>query len=277
MKSFLSFISMIILAALISSCQKEASQVPAAKTPATAMQINSLAVVPTSGLAYTVNLGMIDYYPFHGNANDGSGHGHNGLLFDFGYPPDYGGDGPLPSLATNKYGKANEAYLFDGQSNEIFVDNVFDATKPVPQFSFYVRYKANSTGNLLSSGDGNAYFTPFFTLQASADNTVDFFWHDYFTYDDQQGVSIHTKAAPRCSWNDVVVNFSNNIVTIYLNGTMVGSASTTFPSFGHFDRFLAIGAQYIRYPGNTFNSAIDEVRIYNRPLTTDEISYLYAH
>jgi hypothetical protein len=37
------------------------------------------------------------------------------------------------------------------------------------------------------------------------------------------------------------------------------------------------GSTMVRYPGDFLKGAIDEVRIYNRPLTTKEIKFLLNH
>jgi len=58
----------------------------------------------TAGVSFAdLNQGLVAYYPFNGNANDESGNGNNGTV-----------DGA--TLTTDRFGKGNSAYYFDGKS-----------------------------------------------------------------------------------------------------------------------------------------------------------------
>jgi len=52
--------------------------------------------------------GLVAYYPFNGNANDGSGHGHDGMVYG-------------ATLNIDRLGNANSAYSFDGSNDYISV------------------------------------------------------------------------------------------------------------------------------------------------------------
>lgn len=56
------------------------------------------AQIPTNGL--------VAYYPFNGNANDESGNGNNGIIHG-------------ATLTTDRCGKTDSAYYFNGISNFI--------------------------------------------------------------------------------------------------------------------------------------------------------------
>ncbi|HVW15656.1 MAG TPA: LamG domain-containing protein [Mucilaginibacter sp.] len=285
MKTFSLLTCTLFLAVLVSSCQKD-SQAPAAQTPASASKFGTKTLSGGSGLSYTVNLGMIDYYPFHGNFNDVSGHGHTAEGYSIGYPaPFFDHLGVPPTLTANKYGIANEAYKFDGLSDEVNSTNsVFDPKQAQTQFSLYVRYKGDGIGGLVCSGTiGNWYpDEPGFSLQSNGNN-VEFIWNDYFKdvpATGQLAADLKSGTLPslcKNSWVDVAVNYSNSILTMYINGKKVSSLTPPFPGPAHFSSGLGIGYNQVRYPQYFFNSAIDEVRVYNRPLTDDEIAYLYAH
>ena len=60
------------------------------------------AQVPTGGL--------VAFYPFSGNANDSSGNGINGTLNGC-------------TLTTDRFGRPNSAYQFNGSSDYILVNN----------------------------------------------------------------------------------------------------------------------------------------------------------
>ena len=59
----------------------------------------TMAQVPS----YVPTNGLVAYYPFDGNANDDSGNGNNGTVNG-------------ATLTTDRFGNANSAYSFDGQS-----------------------------------------------------------------------------------------------------------------------------------------------------------------
>ena len=73
-------------------------------------------------------------------------------------------------------------------------------------------------------------------------------------------------------WNHIVVTFDGSISTFYANGVSAGSSSFSFGSDTAAEIF--IGACNAG-GGNTFNGFVDEVALWNRPLTADEIAFLY--
>jgi hypothetical protein len=73
---------------------------------------NAASSVPqTLTVKSAINRGLVAYYPFNGNANDESGNGNHGTVI--------GGT----TLATDRFGQSNRAYLFDGSSGYIDVGN----------------------------------------------------------------------------------------------------------------------------------------------------------
>ncbi|HVS94754.1 MAG TPA: LamG domain-containing protein [Mucilaginibacter sp.] len=289
MKTFSLLTCTFFLAALVSSCQKD-NQDPETNTQTSTISFGTENLSGGSGLSYTVNLGMIDFYPFHGNADDVSGHGHTGQAIAIGVPPDFNTVNlTQPSLVPNKYGIPNEAYKFDGVDNVVLIPSaVYDAKKTQTQFCFYARYKAGGWGALLSNGQLGPFEPdePGFSLNAEQDGSATFTWNDFFpgapNATDAGQITATIKGGPlatscKNSWVDVAVNFSNSVFTMYINGKKVSTATSPFPGPGHFDPYLQIGTENQRYDVNFFNSAIDEIRVYNRPLTDDEIAYLYAH
>src|SRR3989344_5023903 len=84
------------------------------------------------------------------------------------------------------------------------------------------------------------------------------------------------------SWQHVVGRWNNSWVTIYVNGTQKAQNSCTFTSInseawkaGKED--LIIGANDDELPQNFFNGTIDEVLIFNRSLSLEEIQALWLN
>lgn len=75
------------------------------------------------------------------------------------------------------------------------------------------------------------------------------------------------------AWNHVAAVLNGQSATLYMNGQLAGTTTLTYlPNLSSVN--LAIGA--LDYPGRYFNGMIDEVRIYNRALTADDIAVRYA-
>jgi hypothetical protein len=266
----------------ISSCQKDFNQ-----SPAGALQKNNsdLALHPESGLLFTdvkktIPTGLVVWYPFLGNANDASGNGHDAYV-DSEIPYPYTDTiHRLPVLTNDKYGHPNSAYEFTGTS-DMWINSVFDV--PVSQFSFYVRFKSNAHGTLLSTG--NSYFDPRYdsgatSLSVASDNSISFYWQEALS---SEGYAFPTSAVscgpitvPPNSWLDVVVNFSGSTLTLYVNGRLLASNASSF-STGILGGVQVIGSRFSRHLMNSLNGTIDEIREYDRPLTTKEIKYLLIH
>src|SRR5664279_2298442 len=53
-----------------------------------------------------ITSGLVAWYPFNGNANDASGNGNNGVVYN-------------ATLTTDRFGNANSAYDFNGSSSYV--------------------------------------------------------------------------------------------------------------------------------------------------------------
>ena len=267
-KNVIGFI--LLLAIFSGSCKKDATQTPAANASGKSATNLALSSVKTK-----VPKGLLAWYPFSGNANDMSGNGNNGFLLSF---LDFGTGiaGNLPVLTADKYGNANGAYSFDGTGGYIETTRSF-FTDSVSEFSIYVRYKSGSSGTLFGAGD--YYFgNDAMTLSVGTDNWIGFDWQNIFL--DQQGLILSSSvqgspvALSPNSWADVVVTFKNSVLTVYLDGKQTGSAVAAFPT-GLFGYGGTIGAFKSRYPGGFLTGTVDEVRVYDKALTVEEIGKLY--
>ena len=76
------------------------------------------------------------------------------------------------------------------------------------------------------------------------------------------------------SWHYVVGVFDGTNVLVYVDGVKFTGSATAGPIDGHSSADLIIGTDSVS-ASYTFNGTIDEVRIYNRALTADEIQMSY--
>lgn len=76
------------------------------------------------------------------------------------------------------------------------------------------------------------------------------------------------------SWQHVVFNYDGTNITGYVNGQACGSVAFTYPDNAAYE--VSVGSWYAPSTAYDFNGVMDEIRIYNRPLSPKEVRDLYA-
>jgi len=220
-----------------------------------------------------VNLsrGLVAYYPFSGNALDSSGNGNN---------PSFNN----ATLTADRFGNANSAYLFNGISSymQIPASLSLDTSKTVTlSFWVYINgfYSGTCSGNyILSKGlEANTDYNAVFS-DAPYDNSIG--QNNCFVPVDTSHESFYgmgtgsaTPFLHSGSWYHVV--FTNNGTTsvMYVNGNLVAANSGVITQNTN-DIFLGRYFDSTRTP-YWFNGILDDIRIYNRAITSDEVTALY--
>jgi hypothetical protein len=212
--------------------------------------------VPTGTLAD----GMVAYYPFCGNANDGSTNANNGTVNG-------------ATLTADRYGNLNSAYSFNGSSNFIQVPNS-TSLQNINEITISAWIDINAW---YQSG-GNGYFP----ILHKSDQQGQYGKYA-LTIKDNGGIS-HLGSQENgfsfpswnlSNWQHVVLVISNNTNKIYVDGNMVSDApSGVFPNSFSETLPLIIGMDkpgLIEYA----NGKIDDIGIWNRALSQQEITNLY--
>ena len=83
---------------------------------------------------------LIGSYSFTGNANDSSGNNYNGTL------------NGNPSLTTDRYGRSNSAYAFDGNDYIYTSDNMANQFSNVFTISAWIKSTNNATVDIFGMG-----------------------------------------------------------------------------------------------------------------------------
>jgi len=231
----------------------------------------------TNGLNAQVNLsqGLMAYYPFSGNALDSSGNGNNPIFNS-------------ATLAEDRFGNPFSSYSFDGSSSFIRIPNS-NSLNAGNKLSFSLWVKINAFSNDLCSGNalfnkgfetsngvydgmfGNAPFGNFsginFCSTPTDTSNISFYGAGIGEYD-----SI-TPLLRTGKWYHVVFVYDNTISYLYVDNKLVskGLPQTTFTN--NYDLILG------KYPTNNYflNGALDEIRIYNRTITPDEVTALFSN
>lgn len=204
-----------------------------------------------------LNSGLVAYYPFNGNAYDESGSGRNGVAYG-------------ASLTSDKDGKANSAYSFNGTTNYI---NLPSSGLNMNTYSYSAWFKCNelpTTGYPMAilgigSVGGDQYIT-----YAKVNGILQLQYGSY-----GGGSCVDTIILKPDTWYHVVCTFNDEKLQMFLNDTLVSSSNTIgLPSYGPKSLTATIGSRAEQQ--NPFNGSIDEVRIYNRVLNNDEVNALYG-
>lgn len=188
--------------------------------------------------------GLIAYYPFNGNANDESGNGNNGTVH-----------GAL--LTTDRFSASNSAYIFSGTTE--YINTNFT---PNNIFSISIWYnksqnQKDNAGLFSTYSGGFNYSGVYYAMNEST---------DWIRCDGNSLDAFHT---PALSWKHIVIVSNGTRVKVYENT----SVKLDFTGATHHSNHLVIGDS--RYNGRYFAGKIDDIRIYNRALTDNEITILY--
>ncbi len=230
--------------------------------------------VPTNGL--------IAYYPFENNADDYSGNNHHGLMYE---EVEY-----QPQPTQDRFGNDNSAYLFNDNFIQVPLANpLFDSCVTV---SFWVQQSLSDTaittyggdGNRInmysaiidgqidvgSSGEGGSGLSIYLSKRDSANAEVQKIQYGSLN------PAINCYTVPK--WIHYVIVADSNRRSIYRNGSLV--ADTTSLQLPTHDGDIYFGATrdikscYPYY--NPFYGKIDDIALYNRALSTEEVLSLYG-
>jgi hypothetical protein len=207
----------------------------------------------------TGNLGPVAYYPFNGNANDESGHGGDGIVYG-------------AMLTEDRFGNPEHAYLFDGENDWIKVDNnEYINVNGYNSLSVCAWVKCQDydvlslyAGIVTKWGPGSQlddqYILHFRSgiLAWGLGEEEDFLHHDTADITDWMFLAgVYDVDAER--------------LELYVDGELVES-SDLYYSIRDTDRYLEIGGHSNHW---YFTGAIDDVRIYDRALSEEEIAELF--
>ncbi len=231
-----------------------------------------LAQVP----AYVPTNGLVGYWPFNGNANDESGNGNNGTVNG-------------ATLTTDRNGNANSSYYFNGINNYIQVpfSNTLNSIQNGITMSAWVLMQGGTGASTpprvieLRGAYGNGGDAGFVMLAQDNSNisrTFEVRWHNDFG---NNNISISpTNSINSLSWQHILFTADGSTATgkFYLNGILINNNSSMpyqgiINSCNYNNNPLIIGAETNLL--GMWGGKIDDIAIYNRALTQEEITSLY--
>lgn len=231
------------------------------------LTITAVLAVQAQAQSFLTN-GLVTYYPFSGNAIDASGNGFNGTVNG-------------ATLTTDRFGNPNAAYYFDGSSAYIQVPVSSSAfSNDFTASVWFNAYDITNSELVLFDEQGNSAFRSGIVGHTGLGTGMGDLW-SYSAYAPATFAWYleRYQQTPLNTFCQVVTTKAGTNVTLYLNGQIVATAQvvTTAITAG---QNLNIGREdpaIEDVPGNTaFHGVIDDIRIYNRALSTNEVAQLYA-
>jgi hypothetical protein len=217
----------------------------------------------------SLNDGLVAYYPFNGDANDASGKGNNGIIYNATFVQGISGSGLQFTGNLDSYVEVPDNGTLS-PSQAVTVSLWAKKITPSPAYSSLI-YKAASEP-IGWCGDRQ------YTLWTTSSQGL------HLTSTPEGSTSQIYTTSPAGLYVEGqffhvvgVVDASNHIMKIYVNGIEVQEYPYSGDQIRSGNYPLRIGGHF-HYMGDQFNfgGIIDEVRIYNRALSDSEVQQLYG-
>ena len=225
--------------------------------------------------SYVPTNGLVGWWGFNGNAQDGSGNGNHGTVNG-------------ATLTTDRFGNQNGAYDFDGSNDFISLNQIFLGA-PCQTVSFWTsdisflngghivtqsnfnsisgtnptdvhwvfEYLPNTPNHLLKAGSFKAMY------RSDCNNSTNEHWYNTLNVSNWNNI---TFALDSFGFAKIFVN------SILAKSTQLNGLPTCALNFGTTLRF---GGPWWNGDPMLFNGVIDDIGIWNRALTPQEITNLY--
>ena len=233
----------------------------------TALNISIFAIAqpansPTSELCnfadYIPQANLVAYYPFCSNADDKSGNGHHMTVYG-------------PFLTTDRFGRPNAAYQFDGIDDFISYSTVLQHGNDYTYSFWYKSDDISQRGDILTNGNGGANGVGF--LQNGGINAPGFDGPgNKLTFYSCGLYAYSSTSTDTNSWHHVLLRCIGNNYEFLYDNTLVASGS--YVRNNPVDAFY-VGMNYIMGV-DPFEGKIDDIAIYDRALTNQEIDTLFS-
>lgn len=214
-----------------------------------------IAFSPFSLDAQTLTNGLVHHYAFDGNALDSTTNGNHLTVNGATLTTDRFGDTSAYHFTGGQYMTGNKSNLPRGNASRtvslwLYLDKNPDSDVPFC-------WGAQKT----SGGYGIAIGT---NLSSSSKRIRHFGWGDDIQFDFDYKVN---------EWFHLVSTYDGDTGKVYINDTLVSSALKKWDT----DTFsFYIGKNINSNPNDHFEGSIDDIRIYNREVSTSEVSALYT-
>lgn len=218
--------------------------------------------------------GLLSHYPFNGNVLDSTERQFHGIAFG------------SPVYTANNKGEAGKAILFDGINDYVLISDQGGLSTPAFTVSFLYKtseirdmslisrvkyndvssYSWNSSVDVAGQGSqrqsfavGSSSFACSF-LGGSVEHGTDNIYSGNFP---QLGV-----------WKHAVLSFSKGVQKMYIDGVLIGMKTLNFQNAKTCTASQYVIGSWWANDKYLFKGAMDDLRIYDRELSEDEINAL---
>ena len=210
---------------------------------------------------------LVAYYPLDGSAKDMSGNGFHGKVIG-------------AKLTKDRFGNSNSAYDFNNGSIEIPSGNPLGPIgKGAFSVSLWVKFNQNHHGSLITFGKnlvGTYYNEEIFQIYNNQNplEVLSTVVDTYNEFSNFKTLSI-SKSLKLNTWYHIVCVVENQELKAYLNGKFIVKEAFKYNMTSQNWNTLLLGGADYGGPGDFLKGSLDEIRIYNRGLTANEIKSLY--
>ena len=218
-----------------------------------------LAQVPN----YVPTNGLVGWWPFTGNANDESGNGNNGTVNG-------------ATLTSDRFGNANKAYTFDGVNDYIDYPSGANSTLNVIgdfTISFWLKTDQGTSnrtiisfGNQLNNNSGG--------ITIGINDGITQQPYGRLGYATQGQWNSSSTIMNDDLWHFIVITLNGNTIKLFVD-TIPNSTNLSQPAVLSWGGNRRVGAGNYAQIG-FYEDLLDDIGIWNRALTQQEITALYT-
>jgi hypothetical protein len=219
----------------------------------TAIAIFGLATITIAQIpSYVPTNGLIGWWPFNGNANDESGNGNNGTVNG-------------ASLVNDRFGIIDKAYNFDGIDDFISITNSSSLSIPNDiSIGFWLNANSNTTGFVIDRD-----------ICGIAEDWQIVWVNDKIGFYSSAS-SVFTNTISTGTWNYITVTRNANLFKVYFNSSLIDSLFISNIPFNNTSLPIYFSDQVCNSnSAPNLNGQLDDIGIWNRALTQQEILDLY--
>lgn len=215
----------------------------------------SFIVILSNVYAQDINEGLVAFYSFNGSATDSTINNNDGQVVN-------------ATLATDRFFRTNNAYDFNGSSSYIDIpDNVINQESG--SVSLWININSiNSSEDMVAfssnAGLSNQQAGSRLYIRVSPDTTL-YGWYHIDPIGDQINNKINFN-----EWHHACLTWTPDTSFFYLNTEKEGGAGGVLNQ----TELINIGSVGEGFD-NFFDGIIDDVRIYNRAISDEEVQLLF--
>ncbi len=201
---------------------------------------------------------LFGWWSFNGNANDESSNGNNGVVNG-------------ASLASDRFDMAGKAYHLNGTNQDMVLISKQVASPAAFSISVWFKVASGERGEIVSFGNitGTTSGQCDRVLRINASGQVEgYVWSSH-----EEGVS-STQRYDDNQWHMAVLTLGTGGFKLYVDGLLVGTTPIT--SCSSYSGYWKFGGYVYSTWTHAITADIDDIAIWTRQLTTEEIAAIYA-